>query len=232
MAGLEVVKREVDGAAAIVAGAAGGIGDEVALVGRGGIPEHAGDAPGAVGVMDEEADTGGGELLVGAEEGLGGGALEVGGGLRIKSGAHEVVAGGVTDVEVERGGEGTKVDEIGGEEMGGLGGGLGGVGDRAERGDGLLELDAEVAIGIGEAGEGLAVPEEASGGDRVGGGIVGSEVLAIGEGEELAVVLEEDDGLGGIAVFTEQGGGKGAGGSGVLFERGEVRGGDFDESGG
>lgn len=58
LAGFEVVEGDVGGASAIVLRAAGGVGDEVFELGRGGFPEDPGDEPGAVGVVDEDAVAG------------------------------------------------------------------------------------------------------------------------------------------------------------------------------
>src|SRR5215213_9524803 len=56
-AGLQVVEREVDGAAPVVARALRGVGDELLLVGGRNVPEDFGDRPGAVAVEDREAVT-------------------------------------------------------------------------------------------------------------------------------------------------------------------------------
>lgn len=136
LAGLQIVQRDIDGAAAVMAGTLGGVGNVVALVFGGGIPEDFGDEPGPVGVVDEKSEAEGAEAAVGAEGGFGGGALEEGAGLGIDGGGEEIVGGGVFDIEAEGAIEGGEVDEIGVTEVARFGG----------RG-GLQSLDAELRDG-------------------------------------------------------------------------------------
>src|SRR5215211_5256250 len=82
-AGLEVVEREVDGAAAVVARALRGVVDELLLVGGRDVPEEFGDRPRAVAVEDGEAVALLPERARRAGERRGGRALEEGARLRI-----------------------------------------------------------------------------------------------------------------------------------------------------
>src|SRR5580700_6051535 len=75
LAGSEIVECEIDGAAAIVARAFGGIGDEDLAFGGSGVPEDLGDVPGAIGVVYEQAVAEGLEFREGANESFSGGAL-------------------------------------------------------------------------------------------------------------------------------------------------------------
>jgi len=154
--GFEVVEGDVGGTTAIVFGAAGGVGDEVFELGRGGFPEDPGDEPGAVGVVDDDAVAGLFQPIVGADEGFGGGPLEVGAGGFVDGGGEEVVCAGVADVEADGGVEGGDVDERVGAEGAGFGGrGLFESFD-AELGDGAGGGEAEGVLG----GEGEEDEEE------------------------------------------------------------------------
>src|SRR5216684_2057158 len=81
-ASCQVVKSEIDGAAAIVAGALRRISDEDFPLGRSGVPEYLRDVPRAIGVVDQQAVTQRFEFLLDAEEGVGGRPLKKGAGLR------------------------------------------------------------------------------------------------------------------------------------------------------
>lgn len=155
LAGLQIVQSDIDGAAAVVARALGGVGDVVALVFRGGVPEDFGDEPGAVGVVDEESVAVGAETAVGAEGGFGGGALEEGAGLGIDGGGKEVVGGRVLDIEADGGLEGGEVDEIGGAKVTRFGGRGGLESVDAEFGDGTEGLDPVNSLRLrhGDGGE-------------------------------------------------------------------------------
>src|SRR5947209_15566618 len=95
---LQVVEREVNGAAAVVARAFGGVCDELLLVGGRQVPEELRHRPGAVAVEDREAVALFAESAADANESLGGGALEEGACFGVDGAAREVVRGGVAYV--------------------------------------------------------------------------------------------------------------------------------------
>ena len=102
-AGPQVVQREVDRAAAIVARALRRVSHEPALVRRRRVPEHLGHVPGPVSVEQPEAVTVWAERSVGADQGLGRGPLQEHARFRVDRGAHEVVGAGVAHIELQRG---------------------------------------------------------------------------------------------------------------------------------
>jgi hypothetical protein len=53
--GRQIIERQIDSAATVVARTLRGIGDENLAFGRGGIPEDFRDVPGTVGVVDQQA---------------------------------------------------------------------------------------------------------------------------------------------------------------------------------
>src|SRR2546423_15456143 len=98
---LQVVEREVNGAAAVVARAFGGVCDELLFVGGRQVPEEFRYRPGAVAVEDREAVALTAERAADANECFGGGALEEGACFGVDGAAREVVRGGVAYVELD-----------------------------------------------------------------------------------------------------------------------------------
>ena len=91
----------------------GRVGDEDVLLRRRRVPEHLGDRPRPVGVVDQQPVAALREPAVGFHQGLGGGALQVGlGRRRVERGAEEVVRRGVAQIELDRRVEGTQFDQI------------------------------------------------------------------------------------------------------------------------
>src|SRR5688500_13082641 len=112
-AGLEVVEREVNRAAAVVARALRGVGDELLLVGGRDLPEEFGDRPRAVAVEDGEAVALLPERARRTDERLGGRALEEGARLCVDGATREVVRRRVAHVELYRTVELHQLDEVG-----------------------------------------------------------------------------------------------------------------------
>src|ERR1051326_2602969 len=119
--GLEIVERQVHGAATVVAGAGRGIGDELVLGGRGRVPEHLGHVPGPVGIVDQETEPLRPELPVGPYHRLRGRALHERPRLAVERRAQEVPRGGVADVEPDGGVEPDQLDQVRFAELPGLG---------------------------------------------------------------------------------------------------------------
>src|SRR6266851_2408500 len=113
LAGFQFVQREIDGAAAIVPGALGGIGDKDFVLGRGCVPENFRYVPGAIGIVDEQGVAQRLESKQCAQQSVSGGALEKGAGLRVDRRAEEIVGGGVANIEMNAGVEGRQVYEVG-----------------------------------------------------------------------------------------------------------------------
>src|SRR3989441_6822970 len=120
LAGREFVEGEIDGAAAIVARALRGIGDEDVAFGRSGFPENFCDVPRTIGIVDQKAISPSAQGAVGAKKSFGGAPLEKCPGLRVDGCAEEVVAGGVANVEANRGVERGKVHQIRGTKVAGF----------------------------------------------------------------------------------------------------------------
>src|SRR5260370_3019522 len=95
----QIVESEIGGAAAVVAGALRGIGDEDFPFGRSGIPEYLRDVPRAIGVVDQQAVAEGFEFLLDAQQSFGRWALQKGACLRINGSAEKVVRCGVANIQ-------------------------------------------------------------------------------------------------------------------------------------
>jgi hypothetical protein len=102
LAGRAIEERHVDGATAIVARAAGGVGDELAALGRRDVPERLRDAPRPIRVEDHEPEALRRERAVHAYERFGRGALQERARGRIQLSAGDVVGRRVADVEADR----------------------------------------------------------------------------------------------------------------------------------
>src|ERR1700761_9034396 len=74
--GLQIIEREIDGTAAVVARPVSGIGYEYFLVGGSCVPEHFGYVPGAVSVIDQQPIATGTEFSRRARQCLGRWPLE------------------------------------------------------------------------------------------------------------------------------------------------------------
>ena len=77
-----------------------GIGDEDLLAFRSGIPEHFGDIPRAVSVVDQQAVALRLEASLYPQQRFRGGALQESPGLIVKLRAHKIVGCGIADVQV------------------------------------------------------------------------------------------------------------------------------------
>ena len=113
-AGPDVEEGHVHGAPPVVDRSLRGVGHELALVGRCGVPEGAGDRPRAVGVPDDEDVAFGLQGGVGPREGHG--RFPVQEGLRpcrVHGPAHEIVFPGVFQIHADGGIHGLQGDEIG-----------------------------------------------------------------------------------------------------------------------
>lgn len=100
-AGFQIIESEIHCAAAIVAGALGGIGDEDFSFRGSGVPEDFCDVPGTIAVVDEKTVAEELKLVKNAEDGFGGGALQECAGLRIDGRSEEIVGSGVSNVEMD-----------------------------------------------------------------------------------------------------------------------------------
>src|SRR4051794_4888366 len=93
-------------------GALGGIGDELVLVGRSGVPEEFGDVPGAVSVEDQESVALLRQLAMCTQQRFRGGTLHERARGCIYGSAEEVIGSGIADVELDARVELRDVDEI------------------------------------------------------------------------------------------------------------------------
>src|SRR5271163_3023453 len=108
----EIVEREIDSAAAIVARTLRWIGDEDFAFGRSGVPENFGDVPGTIGVMNQQAVPERPKFVEGADKSFGGRSLQKRASLRVDRRTKKIVRGGVTDVEMDSGIKSSQFDEL------------------------------------------------------------------------------------------------------------------------
>ena len=156
LTGSDVVESEIDRTAPIVFGAFLWIGDEDFAFGSRDVPEHFGDVPRAVGVVDEQAVAKRLKFVENADESFGGGTLHKGAGLGVDGRAEEVVGRGVANVEMEGRIERGEFDEVRLAEWTGFGGRMRGEGGGADFADGPGGSDVVEVRGIG-TGIGAAV---------------------------------------------------------------------------
>src|SRR3989442_13066983 len=100
--GRQIIEREIDGTATVVARTLSGISDENPSFGRGGIPEDFRDVPGAVGIVDQQAVAEWSEVPLDAQQSFGRRALKKSASLGVDGRCKKIVRRSVTNVEVNR----------------------------------------------------------------------------------------------------------------------------------